>query len=106
MTDQNFIHEPPAVAVVREVVAERVRQDSKWGEQNHNPAEWLAVLTEEVGEVAQEVLRARFGGRGLLAYRKELVQVAAVAVAMIECLDRDTWRDDLPATKAEQQMGQ
>ena len=37
---------------VLDVVAERDRQDAKWGEQNHNPPVWLAILTEEVGELA------------------------------------------------------
>jgi NTP pyrophosphatase (non-canonical NTP hydrolase) len=55
-------------------------------------AEKLACLTEELGEVAQEVLTQE--GRRLArdtvgtpeALRKELVQVAAVAVAWIEAL--------------------
>lgn len=82
------------VQVTCEVLDERQKQDAKWGEQNHSPAEWLAVLTEEVGEVAQEVLRNRFGGRDLSAYRAELIQVAAVAVAMVECLDRNCESQD------------
>lgn len=43
----------------------------------------LTVLTEELGEVARAILE----GRGL---RDELVQVAAVAVAWIEALDKST----------------
>ena len=76
-----------AVAL-RDINSERQRQGARWGEQSHTPGEWLAVLTEEVGEVAQEVLRHRFSGTGLDKYRSELVQVAAVAAAAIECLDR------------------
>ena len=30
---------------------ERTNQDLKWGEQNHPPLKWLAILIEEVGEV-------------------------------------------------------
>ena len=74
--------------IVREVLDEREQQDARWGQQNHTPMEWLAVLTEEVGEVSQEVLRNHFGGKYLEAYRAECIQVAAVAVAMVECLDR------------------
>jgi NTP pyrophosphatase (non-canonical NTP hydrolase) len=77
--------------VLQEVMVERARQDEKWREQNHEPAVYLAILAEEVGEVAQEVLRAKFGGKSLDSYRAELIQVAAVAVAMVECLDRDKW---------------
>lgn len=101
----NVIQQHPAVAILREVEAERYKQDAKWGEQNHTPAEWLAVLTEEVGEVAQEVLRHRFGGRSLRSYREELIQVAAVAVAMAECLDRDKW-GYMGAAKPTEQEGQ
>jgi hypothetical protein len=76
-------------AVLEEVFLERYKQDQKWGEQNHNPADWLMILGEEFGEASKAALEAKFvhndGGR---RYRKELVQVAAVAVAMIECLDR------------------
>ncbi|SDC53355.1 hypothetical protein [Williamwhitmania taraxaci] len=48
----------------------------------------------EVGEVSKEALENHFSGYyknagRLTNYRKELVQVAAVAVAMIECLDRN-----------------
>lgn len=61
-------------------------QDGKWGEQNHHMLYWLGILMEEVGEVA----------KGMIEYdddqmRKELIHTAAVAVAAIECFDRN-WR--------------
>ncbi len=84
--------------VLEEVRQERLRQDAKWGVQNHDPATWLMILGEEVGEVNQAALEYHFhqfdkaaperGPRTLDDYRRELVQVAAVAVSMIECLDR------------------
>jgi NTP pyrophosphatase (non-canonical NTP hydrolase) len=76
--------------VLEDVAEERSDQDVRWGEQNHAPGYWLAILTEEVGEVAKEIADGRPAGAGLnyLAYRHELVQVAAVAVAAIESLDR------------------
>lgn len=84
--------------VLAEVHAERRGQDAKWGEQNLDPFAYLAILTEETGEASQAAVKARFEALGptdsrmlLKHYRAELVQVAAVAVAMIECLDRDTW---------------
>lgn len=78
---------------VADVLAERSRQDMTWGEQDHDPITWLAILSEEVGEVAQAMLRLRFGPRSRrveyeVAYRDELIQVAAVALAMLECWDR------------------
>jgi NTP pyrophosphatase (non-canonical NTP hydrolase) len=77
--------------VLVEVAAERRRQDAKWGEQNHDPFLYGAILTEEVGEAMQAALKMRFEGGSFDALRTEVVQVAAVAVAMLECLDRAEW---------------
>jgi NTP pyrophosphatase (non-canonical NTP hydrolase) len=87
--------------LVDELAAERVRQDSKWGEQNHAPAFYLMILGEEVGEANKAALEAYFlhDPARLEDYRKELVQVAAVAVAMIECLDRNKFPGELAAVK-------
>ena len=71
------------------VEMERIRQNHLWGEQNHSPETWLAILIEEVGEVGKAIQEARFRGEGWANYREELVQVAAVAVAMLESHDRD-----------------
>jgi hypothetical protein len=99
-------------AVVAAVAAERKRQDTKWGQQNHDPFKWLAILQEKVGEASKSALETE--SRLLLStgaiedtsavlnrraerdehmrnYRQELIQVAAVAVAMVECVDRDQW---------------
>lgn len=77
-------------AVLREVIEERIRQDEKWGEQNHTPIEWIPILGEEVGEVNKACLETYFqDGDDYSDYREELIQVAAVAVAMVECLDRN-----------------
>lgn len=56
---------------------------SNGGEQNHHPYKWLSILGEEVGECHKAILEG-----SLLNYRDELIQVAAVAVAMIESLKR------------------
>ena len=75
--------------ILNEIKIERQNQDSKWGEQNHHPFVWLAILGEEIGEVNKAVLYQNFDGNTLDNYREELIQVAAVAVAMVECLDRE-----------------
>lgn len=89
---------------VAEVVAERRAQDAKWGEQNHRDGTggsgywalqaqkltddkmrkgtvtWRDILNEEIEEAyaeSEEVL-----------LRIELIQVAAVAVAWVEAIDR------------------
>lgn len=71
--------------VLFEVLEERVRQQAKWGEQNHNAPMWYGILGEEVGEVARGFLEYDMEN-----YREELVQVAAVAVAAVEAYDRGT----------------
>lgn len=73
------------------IKAERTRQDGKWGKQNHPPITWVAILGEEFGEVGREALEHRAGSPGAFErYKTELVQLAAVAVAMLECADRNT----------------
>ena len=90
------------IRAVREVLDERKRQDGLWGEQNHGPFTWTAILIEEVGEFCKDALGLRFdklpGGepdpgriRHLAAMRKEAVQVAALALAIVECIDRERW---------------
>lgn len=84
--------------VLSEVLAERIAQDAKWGEQNWHDFEGISVLTEEVGEAAQAANEANFrsgktpGDYSLL--RAELIQVAAVAVNHVEIIDRRTAADD------------
>ena len=79
-----------------EAIAEMYRQIEKWGEQNHHPYKWLAILTEEVGEACQESLNMDWhpkhsGDRREFAakLRVELIQVAAVALSFALSLDRN-----------------
>jgi hypothetical protein len=93
-------------SVLSEVAAERVRQDAKWGEQNHPDGtgmNYQRALAEEERRTCQAAFR---NGRGTwrhvlaeeffeamaekdpAALRAELVQVAAVAAAWIEAIDR------------------
>lgn len=78
----------PSLHALAEVQRERIRQDEKWGEQNHNDYRWLAIATEELGEAAQAMLHDEFGGDHAGTLREELVQTAAVIFAWIECIDR------------------
>lgn len=71
------------MAVLLSVLAERHRQDKKWGQQDHNIHRWSTILGEEFGESCKEAFEGN-----LHSYRAELIRVAAVAVAAIECLDR------------------
>lgn len=93
--------------VLEEVLAEREAQDLKWGQQDHDDTDddsgmwhaplheleqaarrslewdgptWAAILLEKVGEAFTTSTQADL--------RAELVQVAAVAVAWVEAIDR------------------
>lgn len=105
--------------ILEQILEERVRQDNKWGEQNHpildqviinseakrmceefeipseNRAKYLCeinhgrgtgtymhILIEEISEVASS-------GKDIVKMRQELIQTAAVVIAMIESLDRN-----------------
>jgi hypothetical protein len=95
--------------IFTEILKERINQNKKWGEQNHPmyreieeeryPAEsvlkntlsrsrkavkngdcWFDILIEEICEAFIETEPKK--------QRGELIQVAAVTVAIIECLDK------------------
>lgn len=99
--------------IIEKVLAERTRQDNKWGEQNwplaHEPiselkeesdksknfcneraklgiVSWRDILKEEFDEV--------FAESDIDNQETELVQVAAVAVSIIECLERHRERNE------------
>jgi len=75
---------------------ERDRQQLRWGEQRHALPLWAAIAVEELGEAAQAGLALRrmpldlpvMRLRHLTAVREEWVQLAAVAIAVIEQLDQ------------------
>ena len=78
--------------IINELIHERSNQDKKWGEQNHNQFEWLAILMEEIGEASKELtdcLVLKNHTNLLINYRKEMIQVGAVVIAMIESFDRN-----------------
>jgi len=88
--------------VLMDISDERLRQDAKWGVQNHSQMIWLGILAEEFGEAAKEINELHFRPGDAVhidnsheckphrieRVRAELIQVAAVAVAMVESLDR------------------
>jgi NTP pyrophosphatase (non-canonical NTP hydrolase) len=74
---------------VKLILEERAQQDAKWGDQAHHPdTTWLAILTEELGELSQVILHAKFSGHhGTWKNAiEEATQVAAVSMAWLEAL--------------------
>ena len=77
--------------VMEEVTKERLAQEEKWGQQNHSDFKWMAILGEEVGEACEAALNSSIETANAsyrLQLRTELLQVAAVAVAHVEAIDR------------------
>jgi len=87
--------------VLEDIDDERRRQDEKWGEQNHDLTVWASVLGEEFGETCHAILHHRAASGGsenvegdtdpsgwLEKVRSEAIQTAAVAVALVEYIDR------------------
>ena len=76
--------------IIQKIIIERKVQDARFGaatERGYTPDRWLTILIEEVGEVAIEIQMASMRldrATATEALAKELIQVAAVAVAMIE----------------------
>jgi NTP pyrophosphatase (non-canonical NTP hydrolase) len=73
------------MSIYDDIQEERRKQDKKWGvplERNIPPLMWIAILVEEVGEVAKALLQGKNK-----EVRAEAVQVAAVAVAIVEYID-------------------
>lgn len=77
-------------AELLKVTAECQNQDTKWGIQDHSTVEWIAILTEEVGEAAKEAVDFHMAGRvgSLERLKEELIQVAAVALQAVKSLER------------------
>lgn len=72
--------------VLADINTERVIQYSKWGLQRYPYHYWLAILMEEVGEVAEALQKGNTAYKSTDADNlyKELIQVAAVATAIAE----------------------
>lgn len=82
-------------SIFEEVISERKRQDLVFGEQNHSPERWVSIMTQQVGTAAKQANRfhsPRGSELNLRKYEIEAIQVAAVAFAALECLERGEWR--------------
>ncbi len=82
---------------IADVTKERIRQDRKFGPQRHHPAEWMVILGEEYGaackEACQTIDAPLVKAKGLDEERlyRELTEVAAVAVAIMEQIREGGW---------------
>lgn len=79
--------EKDTVQILDEVLQERRRQDNKWGgEENddkHTPNDWHEVIADYNGWARR---MAAMGSNDKA--RKRYIQIAAIAVAVVERIDR------------------
>lgn len=73
--------------VLEAVANERIRQDGKWGGSDHDDSHDIEVFVELIQDYAAWA-RVMAGMRNSEKTRYRLVQVAALAVAAVESLDR------------------
>ena len=70
---------------IKAILDERERQDQKWGYPQENTfCEWASILAEEVGELSRELNELNFGRGDFGLMEMEAVQVAAVALSILE----------------------
>lgn len=71
--------------IILEVLSERYQQDRQWGgaahDDQHGSHDWIAYLSKHLG-------KAVVWPFDLITFRKQMVRVAALAVAAIEWADR------------------
>jgi hypothetical protein len=86
------VDDPLPAHVLSDIADERLRQLEKWGRQDHEPAQWLAILASELGELAQALVEVDLRGDPSWEpyWRSGLIQLAAVVVAATESADRRT----------------
>jgi NTP pyrophosphatase (non-canonical NTP hydrolase) len=84
-----------------DVFHERLRQNDIWGLQRHSFGTWLAILVEEVGEVAQAMQKGMESRKSSDAddLYEELIQVAAVASAIAEQVLEERERNEEKAAQ-------
>lgn len=77
------------MSVYDEIREERARQDEKWGgpehDDEHSRDDWTCFIDDKTTDAENTENDAD--------YRRRLIQIAALAVAAIESLDRHTARE-------------
>lgn len=86
---QNYSREQEKI--IDDVLAERNRQDMKWGEQNHNAYVWASIIGEEYGEICKAINEFGFDPTPKTEQDIyiEAIQTMASCMAMLECMQRN-----------------
>lgn len=80
-----------AANIIAELVAERQAQDEQWGgpshDDQHSLNEWIAIACRHLGLAASD------GGEEAPArFRRQMIRIAALAVAAVKSVDRNSER--------------
>lgn len=75
--------------IMYDTVRERVRQDEKWGVQNHRADTWATIIGEEYGEMCKAVNEFGFNPTPETEQDiyTEAIQTMASCMAMLECME-------------------
>ena len=66
------------------IQSENIRQLKKWGVQTHSAFEWLAYITEELGELSNAISEHEYRTGVKENIVKEAIQVATLAIKIAE----------------------
>lgn len=88
----------PQVIICAQIIEERRAQDRQWGgknhDDNHNRSEWCEFVADHLGRAKKA--QSRFVSKGDQCdadeYRKQMIEIAALAMAAIESHDRKNAR--------------
>lgn len=75
--------------IIKKIQNENISQLSKWGIQVHSAFEWLAYLTEEIGELSKSISEYEYRDGTKDEIIKEAIQVATLALKIAEIFDDD-----------------
>lgn len=97
MTDAEDRREPELARMrtaIDEIIHERHYQNARWGTDHdcaHTMQDWISILTVWLGKAASQAppYTVADDKSNRAAFRKRLVQLAAISVAAIEALDQD-----------------
>jgi len=64
-------------------------QLEKWGIQNHDPLQWLAFATEELGELAEAIGDWHFRNGATEDVVKEAIQTATLCIKIAEMFQEE-----------------
>lgn len=89
--NNRYQRSPLLARIFLEIECERSDQDSKWGgyshDDKHGSHDWIAYIVKHTGKSIQSPWNENI-------FRKQMIRVAALAVAAVEWLDRNKLKEN------------